>query len=239
MARGKKGPGLRFEPETAVTRAGEAVSLGTTHQAALVDRWPPALLENLARDAAALNENLPEKITRRTSQKADTKTVRLTEKTGANEVGVVREALSGLKAPADLQKAAGVGTRVQVGTTKTVLSAMDSLVATGTGNADAFAAVGVLPRDLEAIARRRTEVASADTTQEANKLTRKLSTKEVGALQAKVEEAIARVSHAGQIHFTLHDSRPTLVGQFAALLAKGAGSAPAATTTTGDPGGGE
>jgi hypothetical protein len=216
----KKGSGMvrgRSAGST-VQRAREALTLGNSHKGVLEDRWPPGLLDGTAVKVQLLSDNLPGQIDRLTRQKAGTTAVQLAGQRGADETSALRFALARGKLDAAILKEAGSGTRVNPRVSTQVLAAIDAMSGAAAAHPAEFTAAGVLPKDVEAIGRRRGQVSEAKGEQVERKVGRKLGTRERNRLQVEIEEAIDRISAAGVVHYTLHDPRPDLAAAFRALV---------------------
>ena len=81
----------------------------------------------------------------------------------------IREALKRAKVPADVKKAAGVGSKFPAGRVEAIVASVNALIAAYEKFPDAFRGSGVLPDDMEKGKRLLVSLSSADIVQETAK----------------------------------------------------------------------
>jgi len=105
--------------------------------------------------------------------------------------------LAGL--PKEVLVAMGVGKPLRPGTVRTVTAGADAMITAYAEHTAAMRAAGVLPADIEGIKQLRLQLKTVDEEQENRKLTSKEKTALRNQVQARVEEAIARIVAAATL----------------------------------------
>jgi len=197
-------------------RAGQAI-LGLTDKdkAKLEQRLPAGTLAGLAADLPDLDDSADAQKTARVGKRAATLTQEEVATRLARKLQDLRDAgrIAGL--PREVLVAMGVGKALRPGVVRTVTSGADAMIAAYAEHTTALRAAGVLPVDLEVISQLRLQLQSADELQENRKLTAKEKTALRNRVQARVEDAIARVVAAATL--ALADD-PVRVASYRALL---------------------
>ena len=204
-------------------RAGlKALELAQEFKEQIEPRLPSGLLEGLKEDLDTLAK---------AGDEGQAKVVEIKGFTGTQDAhsaqalrwsAAVREALKRGGVPADVKKAAGVGSKFTASRVDAVIAAVNSILGAYEKHPDAFRASGILPEDMETGRRLLVSLNAADLVQETAKAKRTQSTAARHSLRKRVEAAVDRIRGAGMLHF---HAKPAVTARFAALVpGKGGGA---------------
>ena len=143
----------------------------------------------------------------------------------AHALAVLRPARAAVHASdAEPQQKAwfGISKAINADKVSSVLEAIAGFLQGAAKYPDVARQAGLLSGDLDALRMLATSLASADQAQERQKSARKIPVENRKALQARIERAIAGISHAGQIAFA---NKPDIAAKFAGLIPSRSGSA--------------
>ena len=202
-------------------RAGlKALELAQEFKTEIEPRLPAGLLEGLKEDVITLAGIAGENKTKVIEIKGFTGSQNQAI-TGACEWSAsVREALKRCKAPSDVQRAAGVGSKFQPTVDSAAASANAILLAYEKFTA-AFRDAGILPDDIAEGKALAAAVSSAEMTQETAITKKSTSTTGRNALRMRVEGAVDRIRGAGVMQF--RRKKPEIAARFEALVPPGGG----------------
>ena len=181
-------------------RAGQQIlGLAEKDKAKLEPRLPAGTLVGLKDDVPRLDETVDAQKTARVVKRSATLSQEELAVLLSRSLQNLRDVgrLTGL--PPVVLTAMGVGKQLRPGTVRTVTSGADAMINAYAEHTVALRAAGVLPADIEAITRMRLQLQSVDAAQEQRKLTSKEKTALRNQVQARVEEAIARIVAAATL----------------------------------------
>lgn len=193
----------------------KAYELAQEFKASLEPRLPSGLLEGLKEDLDKLALAGDESKSKVAEVKGFTGTRAQAIDQSVLWCSTTREALKRAQSPADVKKAAGVGTAFSrtrsdgvVASVRAVLDAYDRFP-------DAFRAAGVLPVDMEAGKQLANALTDAEMAQETAKVRKTQTTAMRNALRKRIEAAVDRIRGAGLLQYRTHAPTAT---RFAALV---------------------
>ena len=197
-------------------RAGlKAYGLAQEFKEQIEPRLPSGLLDGLKEDLDTINRMGDQ----RKAKVVELKGFTGTEKEICAQAGAwasaIREALKRAKVPADVKKAAGVGSKFHAARVEAIVASVNAIIAAYDKFPEAFRGAGVLPDDMEKGKRLLVSLSSADFVQETAKVSNTKTTTGRNALRKRVEDAVDRIRGAGMLHY--HDQTAT-AARFAALV---------------------
>jgi hypothetical protein len=197
-------------------RAGlKAYELAQEFKTEIEPRLPAGLLEGLKEDVSTLGSIAGE---------GKTKVVEIKGFTGSQNQAIsgagewaasVREALKRGKAPKDVQKAAGVGSKFH-STVDSAAASANSVLLAYEKYTGAFRDAGVLPDDIAEGKVLVAAISSAEMTQETAIAKKTASTTGRKSLRIRVEDAVDRIRGAGIMQF--RKNKPETAARFEALV---------------------
>jgi hypothetical protein len=178
-----------------VMAAEQALELAKAHSAALDPRLPAGFFDLIRTDVATVRANGDVQAVRST-KKAATVSQNDALRQGAELVGAVRAAVrTGAPKNKALWRAFGVGSTTSA-TVRSVSAALGALIAAANRYPSELAAVGILADDVQRAQSYAAAIASADSVQEASKLTSKQATAQ---LNAALDRLGANLGHLASI----------------------------------------
>lgn len=189
---------------TSIVQLGlKAMHLATLYKDAISPRVPAGTIEGLADDVGSLNDVVADAV--QAHQEAEVATA---EQLGAAKRGyamarAVRRAVKKCGAPKAIQKAYGVGEPMSATSVRDVLVGLDKILSRAAEEPAEAAALGILQKDLDAMAAARQKLENADDVQELKRAGAPLSTKERNLTANRILKGVARVVAAGLIEFVL------------------------------------
>lgn len=203
-------------------RAGlKAYELAQEFKPQLEARIPAGLLEGLQEDLNTLSTAGDQNQSKVAEVKGFTGGEKAAVVKGAALAAAIREALKRGKAPAAVQKAAGVGTKFQASSVEGAIASLTAALQAYDQTPDVFREAGVLPEDVDAGRGLLAALSAADLTQETAKIKKVQTTAQRNKLRKRVEEAVDRIRGAGMLHFR---DLPATAARFAALVPPSGGT---------------
>lgn len=243
MGKTKDGhPGKDF---SLITQLGlKALALATEHTDALRPRLPAGLIEGLGMDLQRLGAAVPGAKTTHAVAKAATVSQEVVLAQGHALVTAIRALVQKAGAEKDVRKAFGVGVTTNIKVVKHVRSAIAQIVERATKFPAEACALGILPKDIEALRGHEAAITAADDAQELSRAGAPQSTKDRNRAANRIVEASHRIAAAGALEYA---NEPAVRAQFEALNSgsgrpkkgkaglKNASTAPAKAVTDGAP----
>ena len=205
----------------------KAYELAKEFKKQLEPRLPAGLLEGLKEDIDVISSMEGDSKTKVVELKGFTGTQGQHLKRGETWTSAVREALKRGKAPADVCKAAGVGSKFGSGVVAAVAASIATVINAYEKFPEAFRGAGVLPSDIETGKRILVSLNSSDLIQETKKVSNTQATAGRNALRKRVEATVDMIRGMGMLEF---QETPAIAARFKALVPpkgkKGGGNAP-------------
>jgi hypothetical protein len=192
----------------------KAAHLATLHQAALDPRLPPNTLSTLISDLDLLGAVIPDAKQIRHEARVATADQDATLQAGYELVKAVRAAVKKAGAAKEVQRAYGIGQAVNPLLVRDVKVALKLILDRAGANPGEAAELGVLKKDVEAIAAAHQAITEADRVQDQKMARAPLGTQERNRIANRILDAVARIAGAGGLEFA-HD--PEVRAMFSAL----------------------
>lgn len=192
----------------------KATHLATVHQAALDPRLPPNTLSTLISDLDLLGVVIPDAKQVRHEARVATADQDATLQAGHELVKAVRAAVKKAGAAKEVKQAYGVGQVVNPLLVRDVKAALKLILDRAGANPEEAAGLGVLKKDVEAIAAAHQAITDAEKVQEHKMARAPLSTQERNRTANRILDAVARIAGAGGLEFA-HE--PEVRAMFTAL----------------------
>ena len=192
----------------------KASNLAALHQAALDPRLPPNTVSTLISDLDLLGVVIPDAKQVRHEARVATADQDATLQAGHELVKAVRAAVKKAGAAKEVQRAYGVGQVVNPLLVRDVKVALKLILDRVSANPGEAAGLGVLKKDVEAIAAAHQAITDAEKIQEHKMARAPLSTQDRNRTANRILDAVARIAGAGGLEFA-HD--PEVRAMFSAL----------------------
>jgi hypothetical protein len=201
---------------TITQNALKALGLYTKYQSDLKERLGKDL--NLEGDLALLGVQVPGAKESKNASKTATAEQEAALLRGYELVSAVRTAIARQKPAPEIKKAYGIGVRTNIKVVKDVKAAMNLIINRATENAEEARSVKLLPKDIEELKKRLTEIGDADQTQEEQRASTPQNTKTRNATARRLIKATDEIIAAGILEFA---TRPTERKEFQDLIGAG------------------
>lgn len=192
-------PGQDFT--TIVQLALKSLNLALLHQALLDSRLPAGTVPNLISDLDRLGVVVPGARQVRHESKVATADQDAALRAGYARIKAVRTAVKKARASKEVRQAYGVGVLVNRVVVRDVKAMLQQILDRAAKNPGEAAGLGILPKDVEAIAAAHQAITDADKVQEHKRATAPLSTQERNRTANRIIEAIGRIAGAGGLEF--------------------------------------
>jgi len=179
----------------------KASTLASLYQAALAPRLPPGTLSTLVEDIDRLSVAVPGARQVRQEAKVATATQAEALRVGYARVKAVRSAVRKTHASKEVKQAYGVGQTVRPLLVRDVKSVLQQILDRAAAHPGEAASLGILQKDLEAIAVAHQAISEADKAQDHKQVTAPLSTQERNRVANRILGAVARIAGAGGLEF--------------------------------------
>jgi hypothetical protein len=204
-----------------VTAAEQALELAKTHGPALEPRLAAGFFDLIRTDVATVRANGDVQSVRST-KKAATMSQNDAVRQGFDLVSAIRAAIrSGAPKNKVLWRAFGVGSTVSP-TVRSVSGALSTILGAASRFPSEIAAVGILADDVQRAQTYATAIASADSVQEASKLTSKQATAQLNAALARLSSNLTHLASIARVALPAKAA-----AEFAAILPSSSRKKPA------------
>lgn len=218
MANGKKDGHPKKDFNALALTARKALNLASAHKSALEPRLPAGTLDGLTADLQKLGVELPGTLVIRSTATTATKSQNEALSQGYSLVTAIRTAVQRRGATADVRAAYGVGAKTSEKVVKQVVAAITLILERAADQPGEAAALGILQKDLEALAEDRAAISSADGAQEAKRAGAPVATKERNRTASRILGAVDVIVAAGVVEFAKDED---VRGEFEALVGGG------------------
>lgn len=192
----------------------KAANLAILHQTVLDPRLPPSTLSTLIGDLDLLGTVIPAAKQVRLESKVATADQDATLADGCDLIRAVRTAVKKARAAKEVQRAYGVGHPVSPGVASDVQTVLKLILDRATANPGEAASLGIVQKDLDAIADVHQAITDADKVQEHKRAKAPLSTQDRNRTANRILDAVARIAGAGGLEFA---NDPDILAEFKAL----------------------
>lgn len=207
----------KWSPSVVEAVSGEAQALFEEFKAQLEPRLAAGLIDGLRADTA---EFLGKRV--EAGNALDTLKTATKEQNAAiaEALRLLRPARASVNARTEKNKSAAFGVSKAINADKvtSVLGALEAFLQGAAKYPEVVRGAGLLTAELDTLRGLAASLASADQAQEKQKHARKIPTANRNAVQARIESAVAAISHAGQIAFA---AKPDTAARFADLVPSG------------------
>ncbi|MDI3288167.1 hypothetical protein [Polyangium sp. 15x6] len=187
---------------TTITQLGlKALNLAVTHAAALGPRLSEGLVQGLSEDIEKLGEAIPGAKQARSEAVAATSAQNVALEQGHAQMQQIRVAVRRAKAPADVKRAYGIGLKVNKTNMRDVKAAIQQILGRTKENPAEAASLGIVAKDLDALAQALVAITNADAVQEQKRASAPVATQERNRTGNRILAAVARIEGAGRMEF--------------------------------------
>lgn len=193
---------------TTITQLGlKALNLAVTHAAALGPRLPEGLVQGLSQDIEKLGEAVPGAKQARSEAVAATSAQNVALEQGHAQMQQIRAAVRRAKAPADVRRAYGIGQKVNKTNMRDVKAVIQQILGRAKENPAEAASLGIVQKDLDALALALVAITNADAVQEQKRASAPVTTQERNRMGNRILAAVARIEGAGRMEFAKDEAK--------------------------------
>jgi hypothetical protein len=191
-----------------ITQLGlKAFNLATLYKDALEPRMPAGTIEGIGEDVGALSQVVSGAMQVHQEAEVATAEQMAAARKGFKLARAVRRAVKKCDAPKEVQKAYGVGHPMSVKIVRDVSVGLQKILDRAAEEPAEAAGLGILQKDLDAMAAAYQKLKDADKEQELKRANAPLSTKERNRTANRILKGVARVVGAGLIEFAGDEER--------------------------------
>lgn len=199
-----------------VSRVGRAaLELATDKKAVIEGRLPAGLLDGLKADLDTFDGKQSASTLAKESLREATRNQDLAARAANDFLSLARAAITRAVVPGNARAAFGLSLRPTISKVQSLVTALDAFIDGATRYPEVARGAGVLTGDLDRLRTLRDALSSADASQEATKLKKKLPVIDRKQAQVRIEKSVDTIINAGALGFA---DDAAVVGLFRALV---------------------